>query len=208
MVKKNCFSFLSLLWALNLFWAMPIDESVHFRIINDGQIKILFVIESVFNLIFLIWIYFYSSSFIEFIFGSQERLTSLVFDLLYLWASWILIVTMTMLFLIVPFKNAATNIAGFPFARQCVYYWLLLSELFLGFYLFLTDNQSSNSGFCSLALIFMAVCRWMVIRKKSHWFGTVVLRSGIENKRKWVEMKNFDSINWNTWSCRNNAIFK
>ena len=152
-----------------------LDEFEYVRLLNDFPIRFLFAAETSSNLLFLIMIYVYPSTFLHFFFTINDEIDLLTIQLLYYWASWLLIITMMMFFAIFSQSKTITSSIGIIQIRRFLYWILLSSELFSGCSLILITNRTLASITAGLLLFLIGFCRALILFKRRKWFGTILI---------------------------------
>ena len=172
-----------------------LDDVEHLRLINDAPIRFLLLAEASSNLLFLIGVFFYPSTFLTFLFGPSRHITPLASHLLIWWASFLFVFTGLMLAAVPSKYNTPTLTAGLVHVRRFLYWGLLASEILLALLLSLTKHRTSISIGSAIFLVVIALARLIVLFPKKAWFGTVII-DDTKEKRTWLifsfSLKSFD----------------
>ena len=171
--------------------SMGLDDVEHLRVINDTPIRLLLVAEASSNLLLLLVIYLYPSSFLAFFLTPDHQISSLTTHLLFWWGSWLFVFTGLMLAAVPSKYNTPTLTAGLVHVRRFLYWGLMASEILLALLLCLRSHRTFISIVFAIFLIGIAMARLIVLFPKKAWFGTVVIEDG-RGKRTWCS---FSSLN-------------
>ncbi|CAF1237644.1 unnamed protein product, partial [Rotaria magnacalcarata] len=153
---------------------ISLDDVRGLRLVNDKPIRLLFLAEATSNVGLIIFVFLYPSLFLSIFLQPQIEITPLASFLIFLWNSWIIVIT-GLMYAAVPSKyNTPTLTAGIVHVRRFVYWALLSSEILLAVLLICTVHRTTLSvGFANFVL-FVVMGRLFVLFPKKAWFGTVV----------------------------------
>jgi hypothetical protein len=159
-----------------------LDEMKDLRLVNDKPIRLLFLVEATSNIGFILFVFFYPSSFIAFLLKADNQITPLTLYILFWWNSWLVVIT-GLMFAAVPSKyNTPTLTAGLVHVRRFIYWGLLFSEIFLASLLLFTNYRTIVSIGFGIFILLVIIGRLIVLFPKKEWFGTVLIESPKEKK--------------------------
>ncbi|CAF0870187.1 unnamed protein product [Rotaria sordida] len=160
-----------------------LDDIKDLRLINDKPIRLLLLAEATANLGVILFVFLYPSLFLTLLLKPDNEITPLATSILLWWNSLILAITCLM-FAAVPSKyNTPTLTVGLIHVRRCLYWVLLISEIFLAFLLISTRHRTLLSISFGIFILLIVMGRLIILFPKKAWFGTVVIESSIEKDK-------------------------
>ncbi|CAF3188976.1 unnamed protein product [Rotaria socialis] len=162
---------------------ISLDDVRGLRVVNDKPIRLLFLAEATSNVGVIVFVFLYPSLFLSIFLQPQNEITPLASFLIFLWNSWIIVITGLMYAAVPSRYNTPTLTAGIVHVRRFIYWALLSSEILLAVLLICTVHRTTLSvGFANF-ILFVAMGRVFVLFPKKAWFGTVVFESMAEKEK-------------------------
>ncbi len=163
---------------------ISLDEIKELQLVNDKPIRFLFFAEAISNVVFILIVFLYPSSFLAFILKPEKEITPLTTHVLLWWNSWVIVIT-GLLFAAIPSKyNTPTLTAGLIHVRRFIYWALLSSEVFLIFLLTSPKHRTNISIGFSIFCLLVIIGRLIVLFPMKAWFGTVFIEIPGEKKKQ------------------------